>query len=189
MMIHIFVAPWVQDRRIALLQDAKRGSSYVSENVDVKGALFLFSLEHAEGEFAVGLGRRTFDADVDNASEQLYEIEWFTRKNKKNDWGLRPAFKLKLAGYRKEGRRSVPYWQTSVEPIASFLPIVVKTSGSAADEPVLTQDCMSALRAYMKSRAAEAGEAEADEELDGQVNVSEKAKRKRKANKVVDDDE
>ena len=85
------------DRHIAMLKD---GNGYVEANLDTHGMCFFIRLSHHEGEFAVGLGRRTFDAALDNPSEKLYEIEWYERKSKsRSSWGLQPAFKWTVGGY------------------------------------------------------------------------------------------
>ena len=195
--------PLFQDRRVSLLQDAQLGKQYISDNLHSKGALFLFTLPHSEGELAVGLGRRTFDAEVDNADKDLYEIEWFERKKKKDThWGKRPGFKLTVAGYRRENRKNVPYPQTSVEPRSAFLPIVVKTNKNAAGEPSLTEDCLSALRAHLKGEVAKDADGIVDDVVQGggvsasdaddddalAIQFSRNAKRKRKASVVHDDD-
>ena len=185
-----------------MLQDAQLGNKYISDHLHVEGALFLFALPHSEGELAAGLGRRTFDQDVDNAEKELFEIEWFERKNKKETrWGKRPGFKLTLAGYRRENRKDVPYAQTSVEPLSAFLPIVVKTNKSTVDAPILSEACLSALRAHLKGETAkdangddgddgDDGNGNSSEGIDSdglEVNVSRKAKRKRKATIVEDE--
>ena len=142
------------DQRVALLQ-GESGQQYISQNLTVHGALFLIRLAHAEGELAVGLGRRTFDASVDQEGA-VYGIQWFERKNKKNhNWGVRPSFCLSVVS-----RRPKIAYQTSTEKFSDFLPIAVKTNGTS-DEPALTSDCLTALRAYLQStQAADASESE-----------------------------
>jgi len=158
------------DQRVALLQ-GESGQQYISQNLTVRGALFLIRLEHAEGELAVGLGRRTFDATVDQEGV-VYGIQWFERKNKKNDdWGVRPSFCLSVAS-----RRPKIAYQTSTEKFSDFLPIAVKTNGTS-DEPALTSDCLTALRAYLQS-AQTADASETDEEPVGRG-------KKRRKNAVV----
>ena len=77
-----------------------------------------------------------------------YEIEWFERKTKnKDDWGKQPGFRRAVAGYDAQRR---PVFQVSTETWENFLPVAVKTTPASlgSDEPSLSQDCMSALRAW-----------------------------------------
>ena len=77
---------------------SKRWLTHLEKNLHVKGQLFLIRLGHYEGEFAVGLGRRTFGESAEQAAAKVFEIEWFERKGKKRtQWGQRPAFKLTVA--------------------------------------------------------------------------------------------
>ena len=151
-----------RDRRIALLNDDEKGRTYLRDNIDKKNALFFIKLEHAEGELAVGLGRRTFDADLDNAAASSYAIEWFERKNKRvESWGKQPGFRLAIESYDAKRRRIV---QSSVETLNDFLPVAVQCTPTTAgsDEPSLSQDCMAALRAYLGE--GEEGEEEGEEQ-------------------------
>ena len=132
------------DRRIASIGEG--GAQYLADNIDERRALFLIRLEHFEGELPVGLGRRSFDKDIDQDGIQ-YAIEWFERKNKRTDgWGVRPSFRLVIAGYERNRR---PIYSTTTEKMSDFLPITVKNTGSGA-EPTLSSDCLSALRTYLK---------------------------------------
>ena len=132
------------------MQAGEKGHSYVADHISSRGSFFLIELEHKEGEFAVGLGRRTFDADVDNEDKGLYEIEWFERKNKRVDlWGFQPGFKLTVGSYTRERK---PISITSVEPRSKFLPIVVSIAPSSKeDEPALTRDTLNLLRSNQES--------------------------------------
>ena len=139
------------DRRVAQLNDHEMGRVYLLDNLPKTGALFFIKLAHREGEFAVGLGRRTFleqpvDELVDDTAQ--YEIEWFERKTKsKDDWGKQRGFRRAVAGYDAQRR---PIFQVSTETWESFLPVAVKTTPASlgSDEPSLSQDGMSALRAW-----------------------------------------
>ena len=165
------------DRRIEMLKD---GKGYIQANIDIREACFFIRLAHHEGEFAVGLGRRTFDAALDNLAENLYEIEWYERKGKtRASWGLQPAFRWSVGGYNNKRK---PFPMTSIEQLASFVPVGVElTPKSSGNAPVLTKACMAALRSFM---AGEAPEAEASD-TEGGVVV--KAKRRRTA--VIEDDD
>ena len=140
-------------------------------NISTEGALFLIKLENPEGEFAVGLGRRAFDPEMDDATSQSFAIEWFERKNKRvASWGKQPGFCLAIADY--DARRR-PIIMCSLEKVCNFLPVAVKVTPSTegSDEPSLSQDCMLALREYM-------GEGEEGEEGEGEEKAPEKRPRK-----------
>ena len=94
----------------AVSSSSKRWLAHLEENLDVKGQLFLIRLGHYEGEFAVGLGRRTFGESAEQAAAKVFEIEWFERKGKKRtQWGQRPAFKLTVASYDKQKTQAHTY--------------------------------------------------------------------------------
>ena len=150
-----------KDRRTALLKDHELGADYVLDNISTDGTLFLIKLQHPEGEFAVGLGRRTFNDDMDGETAQAFEIEWFERKNKKvASWGKQPGFRPAVESYDAQRK---PRIMCSVEQICDFLPVAVKVTPATegSDEPSLSQDCMLALREYL-------GEGEAGEEGEGE---------------------
>ena len=112
-----------------MLKDHEAGRAYLRNHLSKQGALFLIGLEHAEGELVAGLGRRTFDAQYDDASAEKYDIEWFERKNKRvAHWGMQPGFKLTISDYDAR-RRPIP--ETSVESFRDFLPIAVQPSAPA----------------------------------------------------------
>ena len=143
-----------KDARVAQLQGHEEGIAYLRDHLSEHKALFLIRLEHKEGELAVGLGRRTFIAEYDDDQAQKYDIEWFERKNKKKpNWGMQPGFRLTISDYDRH-RRPIP--NTSIEKLSDFLPIAVQLTPASAgtDEPSLSQDCLSALRAFL---AAEEG--------------------------------
>ena len=86
--------------------------------------MFFIELGHREGEFAVGVGRRTF-TEGPVASSKGVDIEWFERKSKnKHNWGKKPSFRLTIGGYDERSRR--PFPSTSRETLDRFIPIVVK---------------------------------------------------------------
>lgn len=138
-----------KQQRVAIAGDKKSGLAYVSDHINTEGSLFLIQLKHQEGEFAVGLGRRTFNKDVDVTEESKFEIEWFERKNKsKHCWGKQPAFRRAVHGYASNRKK---IYSKSVESIDDFIQLAVKTTKATigSDEPVLSQDTMDALRAKM----------------------------------------
>jgi hypothetical protein len=122
----------------------------------------------SEGEFALGLGRRTFGETREEAAAGTYEIEWFERKGKsRKAWGKRPAFTCT--------RKGKPICKPNNEALRHFLPVVVETySNKSPDEPVLTETCMNAVRLLMKegeegiesSRESEGEESEDVESLE-----------------------
>lgn len=125
--------------------------------------MFFLKLEHSEGEFALGLARRTFNEDKD-IPEKEYEVQWFVRKSRNASWGVQPAFKLAL---RTDGRRrSVPH--CDVVPLDTFahIPVEVTTSSSRRrDAPVLTKNCMALLRSLVGSEQELSGaDSSAEEE-------------------------
>ena len=145
----------------AIAGSHRLGEEYVQEHVNVKGSLFFIELGHKEGEFAIGIGRRTFaeesreskDEDEEKTDE-AYEIEWFERKGKRqSSWGQQPAFKHAVATFDKRRR---PVYLTSVEDIGKFLPLAVETTKkSNEDEFTLTRRCMDALRTHMQKPDAD----------------------------------
>ena len=151
-----------KDQRVALLKDRKMGAAYVKDNLEKEGALFLIELEHCEGELPVGLGRRTFDATLDDPVNKKYAVEWFERKNKKVvSWGKQPGFRVAIASYDKRQ----PIVMSSVEPLDKFLPIVVKTTPSTegSEEPALSQACTVAVRSHFWT--SEGGEEDDEEDM------------------------
>ena len=150
-----------KDRRIAKLRDHALGTAYLTSNLSTKGALFLIKLEHPEGELAVGLGRRTFDATLDDDVAQNYAIEWFERKNKRvPDWGKQPGFRLCVESIDSRRRRTI---SSSMENFSDFVPIAVAVTPATVgtDEPSLSQDCMVALREYVKGKPEDSSDEEA----------------------------
>jgi hypothetical protein len=97
------------------------------EGIGEEGRLFFIKLQKKEGEFAVGIGRRTF-GNQDEESASRYEVEWFERKGKKiESWGKQPGFRLTTARY--ERRKPVP--ARDVVGLDSFIPLVVSTTSDA----------------------------------------------------------
>lgn len=176
-----------KSQRVSLLTDKGRGASYVSKNINKSGALFFIKLAHYEGEFRVGLARRTFDADKDDEKSHKYAIEWFERKSKKeSSWGKKPGFRLAIVDY--DSRRK-PIISSSVESLDDFLPIeVVLTKGSKVEnEPTVNQDCMDALRSYMnmiRSSSSDEEDCSEEEEEDGD-NSKEKPRPMRSTRKAT----
>ena len=98
------------------------------------------------------------------------------------EWGKQPGFRLTINDYDSR-RRPIP--QTSVESFSDFLPIAVQTTPATAgsNEPSLSQDCLTALRAYLQA-GEEGGEEQVVEEEEP---VAQSRKKARKA--VVQSDE
>lgn len=139
-----------KDQAKAIASDESYGDQYVRDNLNTLGALFLINLQHAEGEFAVGLGKRTFNTDVDDDDAGKYEIQWFERKSKRqNNWGQRPQFCIAVEEQATRNRKKTP--MTSVELLSDFLKLAVKTTPKSmhTDNPVLTMETMQALRKRM----------------------------------------
>ena len=156
---------------VAVAHDLVAWEAHMQKNFAVRETLWLVRLKHFEGEFALGLGRRTFAAK-DTASD--VEIEWFERKNKRqSSWGKQPGFRLAIAGY--DGRRR-PLYEKSVEKTANFAPIIVGvTPKSKIDEPVLLQTCMDAIRVVQPGKCDSESDASDSEEGEdeGEVDSSE----------------
>ena len=168
-----------------MLKDHVAGQAYLRDHLSKQGALFLIGLEHAEGELAAGLGRRTFDAEYDDEIAQKYAIEWFERKNKRlADWGKQPGFRLTIADYDSH-RRPIP--QRTQESFSDFLPIAVQVTPATvgSDEPGLSKDCLAALRAHLNA-GEEGGEEEMEVEEE-EPSIGRSSKKPRKA--VVSSDE
>ena len=178
------------DRKVAFL---KEGEDYITQNLTKKGSLFFIRLSHFEGELDVGLGRRSFDNTVDDPTQDLYEIEWFERKGKKQEnWGQTPQFRLTVAGYTSKRR---PYPMKSLEPLSAFIPVQVQLAGKATSgEPKISKACMTAVRSSttgQDSAALVAGnEIDKDEEtFEDEAEMCAKQTRKRRLNVIVDDPE
>ena len=85
-------------------------------------------------------------------------------RRKVKSWGKRPGFRLTVVSYER-GNRAVP--QVSTEKLENFLPVAVKVSTPAGSkEPIVTQDGLDALRAYLKADSAEEPAEEETEEED-----------------------
>lgn len=141
----------MKDQKAAIAQDESYGAAYVSENLEANGALFFIRLKHNEGEFAVGLGKRTFNKEVDSKEDGSFEIQWFERKNKREHcWGKQPGFRVAIQAY---GNNRKPIPMTSVESLDDFISLAVETTkrSQGSNEPVLTQFTMTALRSRMPS--------------------------------------
>eukprot|EP00965_Chrysotila_dentata_P177379 5858276-Pleurochrysis_carterae.AAC.1 len=111
-------------------------------------AVFFLQLNEAEGEFRVGLARRTFDEAPAEREKGEVRVWWFQRISTNRSWGVQPAFKPCMRA-EKGARRPSPFVESV--PIESFLKIPVQlTRTSARDgelrKPVLTKDCMQLLR-------------------------------------------
>ena len=134
---------------------------HIKEGINAKNQLFLIRLAFKEGEFALGLGYRTFNEKLDVAGVK-YEIEWYERKSKKSDWGQKPGFKRCIASYTAQRQK---VYKQSVEKLTSFFPVKVDTTaGSSMDEPVLTKNCTDAIReALAKGKVDEESGEESDE--------------------------
>lgn len=112
------------ERMAALAGNKETGALYIQETIDSVGALFLIELMNFEGEFRVGLGRRTFNSELDDLSNGKYHIEWFERVSKRTfAWGESPTFKLTDMG--TNSRRQTLGPQTSVEDIKDFIQLKV----------------------------------------------------------------
>ena len=116
----------------ALAGEEGLGREYIEANLEKDGQLFLIETKHYEGEFPIGIGRRTFGEDpIKAATSHKYEIEWFERKSKaKHLWGKQPSFKLTVADYKKGSRVPIP--QKSYEHISHFIPIKFSTTQEEA---------------------------------------------------------
>ena len=122
------------------------GNRYVTDFLDTNGALLLIELQHAEGEFKVGLGRRTFNSTMDKPEERKYEIQWFERKSRQDQWGQTPSFKLCVAGYDTSRRAIIACSVESAGDILAIEPRVTDGSVSTPDTPRLRADVMQAVR-------------------------------------------
>ena len=153
-----------RDVAVAVAHDQGAWECHLATQLAVAGVLWLIRLEHFEGEFALGLGRRTF---ATSDTESHVEIEWFERKNKKQlSWGKQPGFRRAVAEF---DRRRQPIYQKSVEKITNFLPIIASaTPKSTINEPILSQICMDAIRVLLPTkRGTSDSDSVAEEEDDG----------------------
>lgn len=127
------------------------GQAFLNSTFETNGELFLIELDHLEGEFKVGLGRRTFSKDNDDLMQREVEVEWFERCNRRQHaWGDTPTFQLTVRGYDRRSRQSLgPV--TSVEPIDRFLPVEVSlTKGS---DPMSKPRLMAAVTAALRGES------------------------------------
>ena len=137
------------NRRRDRLSDHQEWLSHLNRNWSTQGQLWLFQLEHFEGEYRIGLGRRLF---AEHDTNEEWEIEWFERLNNAFCWGASPGFKLAVKEYNNK-RQPVPY--TSTEPHALLVPVVCEvTNKSAEHAPRLTQACSAAIHEWAKNNHA-----------------------------------
>eukprot|EP00965_Chrysotila_dentata_P260194 6213813-Pleurochrysis_carterae.AAC.3 len=104
-----------------------------------KDALFLLNIGEHEGEFSLGLARRTFD----ETPQQLA------------DGGVRdrqPSFKPCM---KREGRnrRATPYIEATTKDSFTSIPVCLTAASKrlGVQKPVLTRDCMEYIRDNMES--------------------------------------
>lgn len=143
---------WTEkQQRAAIACDRSHGESYLNDNFEKAGALFLIKLAHYEGEFNVGLGRRTFNDQMDCPNESTYEVQWFERKSKKRcSWGTKPTFQFSKVAC--VGPKRMMH-ELTLESKDDFLPIAVDVTKSSkgTDCPQLNQATMEGLRSYMRT--------------------------------------
>ena len=97
--------------------------------------MFLTSLQHFEGEWRVGLGRRTFNASLDTA--EAVEVGWFELKSvrARNGKAARPTNPMFRKTKNYNGRQAKGM-KVSLERLADFLEFNVSvTEKSHVDEP------------------------------------------------------
>ena len=134
-------------RQTALNCDPLVGKGYLLSNIGVRGAIFFIELEHFEGEWKVGLGRRTFNETLDHMGN--VEVEWFELKKARarqgtEPWPKNPIFQQTRV-YRGNSRQLLGM-KKSVEKLADFLNVAVTvTAKSVSHEPRLTADSIRAL--------------------------------------------
>jgi hypothetical protein len=137
------------DRRRDRLSDHQEWLSHLNRNWSTQGQLWLFQLEHFEGEYRIGLGRRLF---AEHETDEEWEVEWFERLNKAFCWGASPGFKVAVKEYNHK-RQPVPY--TSTEPHALLVPVVCEVTNKCTEHaPRLTQACSAAIHEWAKNNHA-----------------------------------
>ena len=137
------------DRRRDRLSDHQEWLSHIHRNWSTNGQLWLFLLEHFEGEYRIGLGRRLFAEDE---TDDEWEVEWFQRLSKAFCWGVSPGFKLAVKEYNNK-RQPVPY--TSTEPHALLVPVVCELTNKSTELiPRLTQACSAAIHEWAQNNNA-----------------------------------
>ena len=162
-----------RDVAVSVAQDEAAWKCHIAAKLAVKGMIWLIRLRHSEGEFKLGLGRRTF---APSDTQSVVEIEWFERKNKRQQsWGMQPGFKLAIASY---DRRRRPVFQRSPEKVSNFCPVIVSlTPKSTPHEPTLLQSCMDAIRMLPigTEESDSSGSEEEEEEEEGEEACSDES--------------
>ena len=135
----------------------EKGETYVAEHLDTPGSLFWLILLEFDGEFKLGLARRSsllplFPGLIDTAS--FMYVEWFARKSTNFCWGSTSvSFKPFIETYDQHRR---PVVGRSFEPVVEFLPVVVDlTISSTATEPTIRKLGLRTLRQYISSHHPE----------------------------------
>eukprot|EP00965_Chrysotila_dentata_P070341 2323970-Pleurochrysis_carterae.AAC.1 len=93
-----------------------------------KDALFLVESIDAEGEFALGLVRRTFDETLQQLADGEVTVHWYQRISRNHSWGRQPGFKLCMRRAGGKACRPKPYVELVYPrkasfPFLSFLPV------------------------------------------------------------------
>ena len=131
------------DRKRDRLIDQEEWLAHVNRNWSTVDQLWLFELEHFEGEYRIGLGRRLFG---DHEADEAWEVEWFQRLSTAHSWGLSPGFKLAIQSWNSK-RQPIAYHST--EPTSLLVPVVCElTPKCTIDLPRLSQACMQAVREW-----------------------------------------
>eukprot|EP00965_Chrysotila_dentata_P179341 5922055-Pleurochrysis_carterae.AAC.3 len=151
------------DARRAALEE--QSATYIEDNFEKQGALFLLHLGEAEGEFSLGLARRTFDETKEEKTNGEVRVWWYQRVSSNSAWGSQPAFKPCMKSERGT-RHGVPYVEAVPRDAFLNFPVQLTKNSAAAEDlprPVLTKNCMLLLRKVVGVEEEEEDEGGEDE--------------------------
>jgi hypothetical protein len=131
---------------------AEQGRDYLAKYFDQRGALFWIKLNYNDGEYMLGLGRRTSppsDNPRIDTTDKVW-VRWCARVSSNHNWGTTGvAFKPYIMGY---AGRSNPVYCTTYEKVSSFVPIVVALSaGCTEDNPRISKRGFQAVQHYVRN--------------------------------------
>lgn len=148
--------------------------------LQVRDALFFVEIADAEGEFALGLVRRTFDETPQQLADGDVRVHWYQRISRNHSWGRQPSFKPCMCSAGGRARRPTPFIElVSKESFLSIPILLTRQSRLNLEKPVLSQDCMAYLRTVevsgIEEEDGEAQEVQEDKAQESTVDSSDQS--------------